>query len=138
MRLAQFVQRYPPALGGSEAYIQRLSGFLVDGGDSVTVWTTTALDLEAFWSPLADTLPAGCASVDGVEVRRFPLTHWPGRRYVLKALSLLPWRQLQALALPCNPISWPMKRAADHWPQPFDAVHATALPYSWPLWCGQE
>ena len=53
MRLAQFVQRYPPALGGSEAYIQRLSGFLVDGGDSVTVWTTTALDLEAFWSPLA-------------------------------------------------------------------------------------
>src|SRR5205807_3052493 len=73
MRLAQFVQRYPPALGGSEAYIQRLSRFLVDGGDSVTVWTTTAFDLEAFWSPRGRTFPAGESADRGIEIRRFPL-----------------------------------------------------------------
>src|SRR5205807_10082596 len=49
---------------------------------------------------------------------------------------LLPWRPLQALALPCNPISRALLRAADRWTQPVDVVHATALPYTWPLWCG--
>ena len=136
MHIAHFVQRYPPALGGSEAYFARLGRFLAGGGHRVTVFTTNALDLEAFWSPRAALLAADTDTVDGVEVRRYPLTHWPGRRYLLKALSLLPWLPLQALALPCNPISRPMQLAADQWGQPLDLVHATALPYTWPLWCG--
>ncbi len=136
MHVVHFVQRYPPALGGSEAYFARLGRFLAGHGDRVTVFTTTALDLEAFWSPHAAALPPGVATMDGVTVRRYPVTHWPGRRYVLKALSLLPWRPLQALGLPCNPISWPMRCAADHWDEPVDVVHASALPYTWPLWCG--
>src|SRR5436189_67622 len=60
----------------------------------------------------------------------------PGRRYLLKALSLLPWRDLRRLALGCNPISWAMRRDAGRTTQPFDAVHATALPYTWPIACG--
>ena len=43
MRVAHFVQRYPPALGGSEAYFARLSRFLAAHGDAVTVFTTTAV-----------------------------------------------------------------------------------------------
>ena len=50
MHVAHFVQRYPPALGGSEAYFARLGDYLADHGDAVRVWTTTALDLEAFWT----------------------------------------------------------------------------------------
>ena len=50
LRVAHFVQRYPPSLGGSEAYFARLSRHLAAVGDQVTVFTTNALDLEAFWS----------------------------------------------------------------------------------------
>jgi glycosyltransferase involved in cell wall biosynthesis len=136
MHVAHFIQRYPPALGGAEAYFARLGRFLHERGAHVTVFTTTALDLEAFWSPRAAALPPGRSDLDGIAIHRFALDHWPGRRYVLKALSLLPWRPLQALALPCNPISRAMKAAADEWPHTLDVVHASALPYTWPLWCG--
>ena len=138
MRLAQFVQRYPPALGGSEAYIQRLSGFLVDGGDSVTVWTTTALDLEAFWSPRGRTLPAVISMDGGVEIHRFPLWRMHGRRWLLKPLSLIPARTWQALTLPCNPVSFAMRRAVEVCDEPYDAVHATAFPYAWPIVCARR
>src|SRR5437870_13817272 len=42
MRVAHFIQRYPPALGGSEAFFARLSNYLVSAGDRVTVATTNA------------------------------------------------------------------------------------------------
>src|SRR6516162_3014820 len=100
MRIAHFIQRYPPALGGSEAYFARLSRYLACAGDQVTVFTTTALDLEAFWSRRGRCLPPGVSTEDGVEVRRDPLWRFPGRRFLLKALSLLPHRRLQCLALP--------------------------------------
>ena len=89
MRVAHFVHRYPPAVGGSEAYFARLSEHLAAQGDRVTVFTTTALDLEAFYDRRARQHSAGRETVGGVEVRRFPLWHLPaGHRYVFKALSL--------------------------------------------------
>src|SRR5438067_4367276 len=99
MRVAHFVQRYPPALGGSEAYFARLSRYLVAAGDQVTVFTTTAADLEAFWSRRGRCVPAGITVEDGVEVRRYAPWRWPGRRYLLKALSLIPHRGWQCLTL---------------------------------------
>jgi glycosyltransferase involved in cell wall biosynthesis len=136
MRIAHFVQRYPPALGGSEAYFARLSRFLAAAGERVAVFTTAALDLEAFWSPRGRCLPAGTAIENGVEVRRYPLWRWRGRRYLLKPLSLLPHRLWQCLTLPCSPIAWPMWRDAGRSDPPFDVVHATAFPYGWPIACG--
>jgi glycosyltransferase involved in cell wall biosynthesis len=135
MRVAHFVQRYPPALGGSEAYFARLSRHLTAAGDHVTVWTTAALDLEAFWSRSGRCLPAGTTTEDGVEVRRYPLWRWPGRRYLLKALSFVPHRRWQCLTLPCNPIAWPMWANAGQ-ENAVDLVHATAFPYAWPIVCG--
>ena len=35
LRVAHFVQRYPPALGGSEAYFSRLSRYLAAQGAAV-------------------------------------------------------------------------------------------------------
>jgi glycosyltransferase involved in cell wall biosynthesis len=136
MRVAHFVQRYPPALGGSEAYFARLSRFLAAGGAAVTVHTTTALDLEAFWRITARTLPAGIVSDQGIDVRRYGLVRWPGRRYFLKPLSLLPHRIWQCLTLPCNPIAPRMWTDAGKRDRPFDVVHATAFPYAWPIACG--
>jgi glycosyltransferase involved in cell wall biosynthesis len=136
LRVAHFVQRYPPALGGAEAYFGRLSRYLVAAGDAVTVFTTNALDLPAFWSRQGRCTPAGISNENGVAVLRFPVLRWPGRRYLLKALSLFPHRLWQCLTLPCNPISPSMWRAARRTPDTFDIVHATAFPYAWPIVCG--
>ncbi len=137
MRVAHVIQRYPPALGGSEAYFQRLSRFLADRGDKVTVWTTAALDLEAFWSASGRCLRAGIEDDNGVKVRRYSLSgRVRGRRWLLKPLSLLPARLWQCLTLPCNPISFGMWRDAGRSSEQYDLVHATAFPYAWPVVCG--
>lgn len=136
MRIAHFIQRYPPALGGSESYFQRLSRYLTDRGDEVTVWTTTALDLAAFWSPRGKCLPSGERNEDGLIVKRFPLWRVHGRRWLLKPLSLVPHRLWQALTLPCNPVAFGMWHGAGQSRERYDAVHATAFPYAWPIACG--
>jgi glycosyltransferase involved in cell wall biosynthesis len=136
VRVAHFVQRYPPALGGAEAYFARLSRHLAACGCAVTVHTTTALDLEAFWRLKARCLPAGTTEVDGVEIRRYGLLRWPGRRWLLKPLSLLPVRPWQCLTLPCNPIAPRMWTDAGKTDRCFDVIHATAFPYAWPIACG--
>src|SRR5262245_22974238 len=106
LHIAQFVQRYPPALGGSEAYFERLSRYLVDHGDRATVVTTTGNDLASFWSPGASAFPPEASTVNGVCVRRYPLSfRFRGRRWILKPLSMLPLAKWQCLTLPCNPFS---------------------------------
>jgi glycosyltransferase involved in cell wall biosynthesis len=134
MRVAHFVQRYPPALGGSEAYFARLSRHLAAGGDEVSVFTTTAVDLEAFWLPHGRRLPGGVTHEEGVEVRRYnPAWCFRGRRYLLKAASLLPLRRWQLMTMPCNPIAPALWRDAGRIDTPFKVVHATAFPYGWVL-----
>jgi glycosyltransferase involved in cell wall biosynthesis len=135
MRIAHFIHRYPPAVGGSEAYFARLGRFLAAGGDKVVVFTTTALDLEAFWDRRARQVSAGVSTEDGIEVRRFPLAHLPlAHRYVLKALSLVPLPRWQALTLPFSPIAPGLRTVRDR----FDLVHASAFPYSFPLACARR
>jgi glycosyltransferase involved in cell wall biosynthesis len=138
MRVAHFVQRYPPALGGSEAYFARLSKYLSATGDRVTVFTTTAVDLPAFWSTRGRCLRPGRSLEDGVEVRRYHLWHLPLQTRVLKALSLLPHHGWQCLTVSCNPIAWRMWLDAGRAPDPFDVVHATAFPYGWLLACARR
>ncbi len=138
MRLLQIIQRYPPAWGGSEAVFRRLTEFHAQQGDTVEVWTTDALDLEAFWNAAARSIAS--AEPEGhpaITIRRFkPRWRFRGRRYLLKPLSWLPWPLLSWLTLPCNPICPAMWRAAGRAQQRFDAVHASAFPYTFPIACG--
>jgi glycosyltransferase involved in cell wall biosynthesis len=138
MRVAHFVQRYPPALGGSEAYFARLSRWLAASGDAVTVFTTTAIDLEAFWSTRGRCLRPGRRPEDGVEVRRYPLLRLPYHTRVLKALSLVPHRAWQCLTVSCNPVAWDLWVDAGRARERFDVVHATAFPYGWVLACARR
>lgn len=135
MRVAHFVQRYPPALGGSETYFARLSRYLARESHAVTVFTTSAIDLEALWRSGRSVAP-GVTQEDGVEVRRYAPRYWPGRRYILKALSLVPWRLGQCLTMPVNPICLDMWRDAARMEPRFDVVHATTFPYAFPIACG--
>lgn len=135
MVVAHFIQRYPPALGGSEAYFERLSRFFSQRGCSVSVFTSAALDLTAFWSRTGRLLPAGVSNEHGVVVRRYSPWRWPGRRWSLAALSLAPHRLWQCLTLPCNPVCPGMWRDAGRWNGPIDLVHAAAFPYAFPIAC---
>jgi glycosyltransferase involved in cell wall biosynthesis len=69
-------------------------------------------------------------------VNRYPPLTFPLRRYVLKALSLLPVRLWQLLTAPSNPVMPGMWRDVQRYAGPLDAVHATAFPYGFPLVCG--
>jgi glycosyltransferase involved in cell wall biosynthesis len=138
VRVAHFIQRYPPALGGSEAYFARLGRFLAAQGDEVTVFTSTAFHLHAFWSPRGKCLPAGVQTEGDITVRRYGLWRCPGRRYLLKFLSLMPHRTWQCLAMPCNPICRGMWHDAGNLDQRFDVVHASAFPYAWPIVCARR
>ena len=135
MRVAHFVQRYPPALGGAEAYFARLSHYLAAAGDAVTVFTTTAIDLENFFTNRGRRTRSGRRYDNRVEVRRYALRRLPFQPYVMKALSFIPHRGWQAFAMPWNPLAWDMWADAGRAADPFDVVHATAFPYGWPLAC---
>jgi glycosyltransferase involved in cell wall biosynthesis len=130
MHVAHFIQRYPPALGGSEAYFARLTEHLRAAGDTVTVFTSTAIELREMLSA------CGRPDSSAAGVNRYRPLGFPLRRYVLKALSLLPVRRLQALTLPCNPVCPAMWRAVADFEEPLDAVHASAFPYTFPIACG--
>jgi glycosyltransferase involved in cell wall biosynthesis len=135
--IAMFAHRYPPALGGAEAYIARLSEYLVSQGDSVTVWTTTAVELRELWKPARQSLPFG-SRLNGVDVQRYTPISFPLRRYILKALSFIPHRPWQAAFQPVNPICPQMWKDANTYDGPLDAVHATAFPYAYPILCAHR
>ena len=144
MHVAHFIQRYPPALGGSEAYFARLGEYLAGLGDDVTVWTSTAVELEEFWKSRANRDRPGAGDrpsrplpdrPGSPRIRRYRPIRFPARRYVLKALSLIPVRPWQCLSLPCNPVCPGMWRDAGRYTGPLDAVHAGAFPYAFPILC---
>ena len=144
MHVAHFVHRYPPALGGCEAYVERLSRYMADAGDAVTVWTSTAVELEEMWRAsgaatarerVAFETRSLAVAAPGVGLRRYRPLHFRGRRFLLKALSLVPHPPMQALTLPCNPVCPGMWRDAGRFAGPLDAVHAFAFPYSFIASC---
>jgi glycosyltransferase involved in cell wall biosynthesis len=71
MRLAFVVPRFAPGvLGGAEHHIGQLAGRLLRRGHDITVLTTCAVD-HYTW---ANALPPGADRVDGIPVRRYPVT----------------------------------------------------------------
>jgi glycosyltransferase involved in cell wall biosynthesis len=104
-------------------------------GDAVNVWTTTAVKLAEMWGrPVPRTHPI--PTNPQLSIQRFQPITFPFRRYILKALSLVPHRPWQLLTSPSNPISPAMWRAVRLYSGPLDVVHATAFPYGFPLMCG--
>ena len=134
LKLLNIIQRYPPALGGSEIYFQKLSEFLASKGHEVSVWTSNANNLESFWSTNHPLLPCTEESINSVKVRRFKLFHIPLQRLVLKIISKIPIRTLQCLTFSHNPIMPEMLKLASRCDETFDAVHAGCFPYAYPIY----
>ncbi len=130
------IQRYPPALGGAESYFARLSRYLAQQGSTIDVHTSNALALEAFWRRDAAHLPAGVTEADNVTIYRHAIRHFPGRKVVLKALSLLPHPWIQGLTLPASPQLPSLWSLAGRSTEPVTLIHGSAFPYTFPLYCG--
>lgn len=129
------IHRYPPALGGAESYFARLTQYLAQQGDCVSVHTSNALDLEAFWRSSARHLPATKQTQSLLSLRRHAIRYYPGRKVLLKALSMLPHPWIQGLTLPASPQLPSLWSHACNANTPIKLIHASAFPYTFPLFC---
>jgi glycosyltransferase involved in cell wall biosynthesis len=75
MRIVNIIQRYPPAVGGSETWCREVSRHLADRGHNVKVLTLNINKEEEYWREPPDeerTLALGRLDLDGgVTVRRY-------------------------------------------------------------------
>jgi len=75
MKIVNIIQRYPPAIGGSETWCQEVCRYLADKGHQVRVLTIDVNTEEQFWRPPLDserTIAFGGLAFDrGVFVRRY-------------------------------------------------------------------
>lgn len=129
--------RYFPARGGSELFFRKLSDASAHGGHSVSVWTTDAATVQAFTSATGHRLPPGPVTINGVEVRRFPVRYVPAQRFVRTAAHGLPF----GTRWKCDTLRWTpwvpgLTRAATYPTEKVDLVHAAGLPYSSVLFAG--
>lgn len=130
------IQRYPPALGGAESYFARMSRYLARQGNRVDVHTSNAMALEAFWRRDATHFPAEVTHESHVAIHRHAIRHFPGRKVVLKALSMLPHPWIQGLTLPASPQLPSLWSFACRSTEPVTLIHGSAFPYTFPLYCG--
>lgn len=80
MDILHVVHGYPPAVGGSERLMQRISENLVARyGDRVTVYTANGYNTEAFVDPSQPLLPPAEFEMNGVHVRRFAVFNRLGK-----------------------------------------------------------
>ena len=134
MHVALVLPRFFPYRGGYENSLLALAKYLVAHGHRVTVFTTVADDLEAFWLPGFKTFPEEQTSVDGVVVRRFPIDYNALRRRSTRLLGLAPyWRWKAQYWRPSFPVPGLTEAlcASDA-----DLFHIGPLPYNGVMYAG--
>ncbi len=130
------VPRFHPYRGGYENSMLSIARCLVERGHRVTVFTTTAQDLESLWLPGFKTYPAGDSTVDGVSIRRFPVSYKRWARRATRILGLVPyWRWKAQFWRPAFHV--PGLRAALH-SSNADIFHVGPLPYNNLIYAGIE
>jgi len=128
--------RFYPYRGGYENSMLSIARSLVERGHRVTVFTTTAQDLEALWLPGFKTLPAGESSVDGIIIRRFPVSYSKLALRANRVLGLVPyWRWKAQFWRPGFPV--PGLQEALHGIDA-DLFHVGPLPYNNLIYAGIE
>jgi glycosyltransferase involved in cell wall biosynthesis len=130
MKILHVTQGYYPAIGGTEWLVQRVSEELVQRyGDEVTVFTTNCYNGEGFFTPRAPRMPVGWDEINGVKVRRFPVSSRTSR------LLRFPQAVAYNLGLPGNqhlrswasgPIIPGLMKAIEEFPA--DVIMASSFP----------
>ncbi|MBI2862516.1 MAG: glycosyltransferase family 4 protein [Chloroflexi bacterium] len=132
MNILHVIQRYWPYTGGSERHLQEIAERQAAEGHHITVYTTDAWDIEAFWAPGKALVETPREQHNGVEIVRFPVRRlpfprlvFPAWRRMLSTLSDLPIDTTPLLAQLCRFTPWsPMlEQALNEHPGPLDVVH---------------
>jgi glycosyltransferase involved in cell wall biosynthesis len=127
MNILFLIHRYPPAVGGSERFVQEMARRLGVEGQQTTVYTSDLREIEGFWQRGAERLAAGPEERDGVKVHRFPARVLPLHGMVSRLAGLIPWAPIGMTLAPPGmilPGLWQAVRAGGR----FDLVHASAYP----------
>lgn len=98
MNFLHVIHRYYPFVGGSELYFQEIGERLAREGNSVSVYTTDAWDLEHFWAGGKRTINVREEIHNGVHIRRFPVGRlpaapitFPAIRHAMSAFAAVPF-----------------------------------------------
>lgn len=127
MRIAWYVHRYFPCVGGSENFVRAMASRFAAEGAEVEVFTTDALDLSRFVDPAGRAVEAPeIELVDGVRVRRFSIKHMPVQRYLGKLLSFIPNQAIRCRHASYMPIVPGLESAEGR----FDVVFGACFPYT--------
>jgi glycogen(starch) synthase len=136
MKVLHVIQRYYPYIGGAEQVFQEIGTRLARDGESVTVYTTDAWDLERFWRADARVVELENETLDRVYIQRFPIEYLPFSPVAFPALK----RGMSILAaLPVNtlPLLFQLARFVPYVPaldtalattsEHFDLVHTANI-----------
>ncbi len=77
MKVLHVIQRYYPYIGGAEQVFQEIGARLARDGESVTVYTTDAWDLERFWRADKRAVDLQNETLNRVYIQRFPIEYLP-------------------------------------------------------------
>ena len=136
MHAAFVLPRFFPYRGGYENSMLEIARCLVRRGHRVSVFTTTAEALEALWLPGYRTFPAGESSIEGVAIRRFPISYNKLARRATRFAGLVPyWRWKAQYWRPAFHV--PGLRAALRAAEA-DIIHVGPLPYNNLMYAGFE
>ncbi len=134
MHIAFVVPRFYPYKGGYENYILSLAEYFGSVGERVSIFTTTACDLESFWLDGFRSFPAGKELYRSVEIHRFPISQHRWRRRASRLLSLLPDWRLKARysrgGFSVRGLSEALREALP------DLIHVGPLPYNCLMYAG--
>ena len=127
MRIAWFIHRYHPIVGGAENYGRAMVRRFVEAGHQVDVITSDAHDLWYFTRADRRRVDAPEFSVeDGATVRRVRVRHLPLQRYVGRLLSYTPHWPTRCVVASYMPIMPGLTRIRGR----YDAVFAVGYPYT--------
>jgi glycosyltransferase involved in cell wall biosynthesis len=142
MRILHVNAAYWPFVGGAETYVQAMSERLVRQGHSVIVATTDATTVQSFWDPKQARIPEREATVNGVQVIRYPVRHLPFSPwsfYLLRRLATdlarlpLNTRHLLERLAAYMPRVPALPRSLEALQPGFDLVHGINIALEWPL-----
>lgn len=118
-------------MGGAEIYVRQISERCVRAGCRVSVATTNAGEVEAFWNPKKHRLPSGNTTIGDVDVWRAPIRYLPGspitlfllRRLTVALSHSLRWKFYGAQLSRFMPWVPDFEKMIDAIPAKFDLVH---------------
>ncbi len=125
MQVLHVIQRYYPYIGGAEQVFQEIGVRLARDGESVTVYTTDAWDLERFWRADKRAVALQNETLERVYIQRFPIEYLPFSAFAFPAIKR---GMALATALPFDtlPLLFKLARYVPYVPALNDALATTA------------